>query len=200
LAGRRSCPKPCSTLSPSLGSRGVDSLPSAAKAAFALSLLLPATPDHDDSDWVSTALLPDQAPAALGFLAACLRVRGHTAYLAAAPGSDADAGPTASAYALAALSAARAAFTCGATLPPELATSIDKLADGLASAAREGGALPLVALALSDYDAAAHAADADVALCAMIGAKLVEAPYDGGNSTSLPRGLMRVSTRDPPPP
>jgi hypothetical protein len=179
-------------------SLGVDSLPTAAKAAFALSLLLPSTPNHDDPDWAreTQARLPDQATAALRFLASCLRVRGRTAYLSAAAGSNADAGPTASAYALSALSAARAAAARGATLPPELTASIDKLADGLASAASEGGALPVVALALADYDAAAQAADADVALCAMLGAERLEAP----SGDALPRGLMRVSTRDPPPP
>jgi len=180
------------TLSTARLLRSVDQLSSSAKSALALTLLLPSRPENDDPDWVrvSGALSPEAA-GILQYLASCVRIRGRTAYLATAADSNLEVGATTAAYALSALASARAASTHGATLPSEITSSIDKLADGLASGASGVGALSLVAISLADYDAAVDNNAADVALVAMVGDKRVP--------TSA-HGLVRISTGAPPPP
>ena len=175
----------------------VDSLSASGKAAFALAMLLPGSPGADAPGFAPVDL-PDAALAVLRYLASSLRVRGRSAYLAAASGSANDAGAAASSYALAAFAAARAAATRGATVPGEVTANIDKLANGLAAYSSHGGALPLVALALGDYDIATSSTDASVAITAFVGAKRLPGPLGPASASAAP--TLKVTTAAPPPP
>ena len=148
----------------------VDSMGAYSKAAYALTLLLPASPADDaiGPRWTSPN---EHALGVLRYFASCLRVTARSAYIARDASSRDAAGRRDTALVLSALSIGAVS---GA--PTDLAVNLDKLANHVASGGFGGGSggyggydfvgsgSLFDGLALGDYDSSSGSLNADLAL------------------------------------
>jgi hypothetical protein len=202
----RSSPAVVAALSLEALQSGVDDLSAYGKAAFALTLLLPADPVNDGlgATWLRAGIRRGSSPlegrlgAVLRFLSSCLRVTARTAYLARDAHTWDAAGSRDTALALSALAIGAASGDVGAS-----SANLDKLANHVASGGFDGvdGGSLFDGLALADYDGASGSLAADVRLEVRSGSQVVyNARLRAADAVGPATKQLRWSELPPPPP